>query len=154
MMHKKRRWCVGPVENAEALAEKLTQHSWTLCTGFELLGYLFLNDATSEDGAQEYAVVRRPAEPGQPWIQVESVTFGSVRQRLARTLVEFCQQAGADEFTLPVTHQELALRLGTAREVVSRNLSRFQAEELIRIDKRTVVLLDRDGLEREAETEF
>jgi CRP-like cAMP-binding protein len=85
---------------------------------------------------------------------VESVTFGSVRQRLARTLVEFGQQAGADEFTLPVTHQELALRLGTAREVVSRNLSRFQAEKLIRIEKRTVALLDRDGLEREAETEF
>jgi CRP-like cAMP-binding protein len=85
---------------------------------------------------------------------VESVTFGSVRQRLARTLVEFGQQAGAEEFPLPVTHQELALRLGTAREVVSRNLSRFQAEKLIRIDRRTVALLDRDGLEREAETEF
>jgi len=75
-------------------------------------------------------------------------------QRLARTLVEFGQQAGAEEFPLPVTHQELALRLGTAREVVSRNLSRFQAEKLIRIDRRTVALLDRDGLEREAETEF
>ncbi|MCL5746149.1 MAG: Crp/Fnr family transcriptional regulator [Acidobacteria bacterium] len=85
---------------------------------------------------------------------VESVTFGSVRQRLARTLVEFGQQAGADEFTLPVTHQELALRLGTAREVVSRNLSRFQAEKLIRIEKRTIELVDRNGLEREAETEF
>lgn len=85
---------------------------------------------------------------------VESVTFGSVRQRLARTLVELGQQAGADEFVLPVTHQELALRLGTAREVVSRNLSRFQAEKLIRIDRRSVALLDRDGLEREAETEF
>lgn len=85
---------------------------------------------------------------------IESVTFGSVRQRLARTLVEFGQQAGANEFSLPVTHQELALRLGTAREVVSRNLSRFQAEKLIRIDRRNVALLDRGGLEREAETEF
>ncbi len=85
---------------------------------------------------------------------VESVTFGSVRQRLARTLIDYGQQAGRDEFVLPVTHQELALRLGTAREVVSRNLSRFQAEKLIRIDRRTVVLVDREGLEREAETEF
>jgi CRP/FNR family transcriptional regulator len=85
---------------------------------------------------------------------VESVTFGSVRQRLARTLLEFGQQAGQDSFALPVTHQELALRLGTAREVVSRNLSRFQAEGLLRIQRREVLLLDREGLEREAETEL
>jgi hypothetical protein len=38
--------------------------------------------------------------------------------------------------------------------VVSRNLSRFQAEGLLRIERRQVELLDREGLEREAETEF
>jgi CRP-like cAMP-binding protein len=83
---------------------------------------------------------------------VESVTFGSVRQRLARALLEFGQHA--DSFSLPVTHEELAFRLGTVREVVSRNLSRFQAEGLIEIRKRELRLLDRPGLEREAETEF
>ena len=56
MIHTKRRWYVSPVENTETLAEKLTQHSWTLCTGFALQGTLFLNDSTSEDGAQEYAI--------------------------------------------------------------------------------------------------
>ncbi len=83
---------------------------------------------------------------------VESVTFGSVRQRLARALLEFGLHA--DTFPLPVTHEELAFRLGTVREVVSRNLSRFQAEGLIEIRKREIRLLDRPGLEREAETEF
>jgi CRP/FNR family transcriptional regulator len=53
-----------------------------------------------------------------------------------------------------VTHQELASRLGTVREVVSRNLSRFQAEGLLRIEKKRVWLLDPAGLEREAETEY
>jgi CRP/FNR family transcriptional regulator, cyclic AMP receptor protein len=85
---------------------------------------------------------------------VESVTFGSVRQRLARSLLEFGEQARADSFVLPVTHEELAFRLGTVREVVSRNLSRFQAEGLLQLRKRDVTLLDRPGLEREAETEF
>ncbi len=85
---------------------------------------------------------------------VESVTFGSVRQRLARALLEFGQQAGSGAFALPVTHEELAFRLGTVREVVSRNLSRFQAEGLLRIQKREVTLVDKAGLEREAETEF
>jgi CRP/FNR family transcriptional regulator len=85
---------------------------------------------------------------------VESVTFGSVRQRLARTLLEFGEQAGGDSFSLPVTHQEIALRLGTVREVVSRNLSRFQAEGLLRVQGREIRLLDRAGLAREAETEI
>ncbi len=85
---------------------------------------------------------------------LESVTFGSVRQRLARALLEFRDQAGSDSFLLPVTHEELAFRLGTVREVVSRNLSRFQAEGLLRLQRREVTLLDPHGLEREAETEM
>jgi CRP/FNR family transcriptional regulator len=48
----------------------------------------------------------------------------------------------------------LALRLGTVREVVSRNLSRFQAQSLIRIQNREISVLDPAGLETEAETEI
>lgn len=83
---------------------------------------------------------------------VESMTFGSVTQRLARLLVDADREAGPAEVALP-THQELASRLGTVREVVSRNLARFRAEGLIRIDGKTLVVLDREGLEREAETQ-
>jgi CRP/FNR family transcriptional regulator len=82
---------------------------------------------------------------------VESITFGSVTQRLARLLLDTAQQAGADEFDLPLTHQELASRLGTVREVVSRNLARFRAEGLIRIQGHQLRIEDRAGLERESE---
>jgi len=75
---------------------------------------------------------------------VEAMSFGSVTQRLARLLLD----AGSEEFELP-THQELASRLGTVREVVSRNLARFRAEGLIRVQGRQLAILDRDGLERE-----
>ena len=75
MMHR-RRWCVSEVKDAEELARLLTERTWTLCSGFELAGYLFLNDSTSEDGAQEYAVVKRPRDAGALFIQVESITFG------------------------------------------------------------------------------
>jgi len=85
---------------------------------------------------------------------VEAVTFGSVRQRLARALLEFGERAAGASFPLIETHQELASRLGTVREVVSRNLSRFQAEGLIRLGKKQVRILDAAGLEREAETEL
>ena len=82
---------------------------------------------------------------------VEAMTFGSVTQRLARLLLDTSRQAGGEEFDLPATHQELASRLGTVREVVSRNLARFRAENLIRLDGRRLSILDRAGLEREAE---
>ena len=73
MMHSKRTWCVAAADSAEDLARRLTEQTWTLCTAFELHGYLFLNDATCEDGAQEYAVVKRRDDG--TFLQVESITF-------------------------------------------------------------------------------
>jgi CRP/FNR family transcriptional regulator len=85
---------------------------------------------------------------------IDSLTFGGVRQQLARLLLAFREEAGDDTLTLPISTQEMAMRLGTAREVVSRNLSRFQANGLIRIHKRQLVILDPAGLTNEAETEL
>ena len=50
MMHTERIWSVTPVTSQDELAEKLSQ-SWCCCTGFELDGFLWLNDATGPDGA-------------------------------------------------------------------------------------------------------
>jgi CRP/FNR family transcriptional regulator len=85
---------------------------------------------------------------------VERITFGSVRQRLATMLLESANAAGGAEFTLADTHEEIANQLGTVREVVSRNLGRFQGEGLIRLQRREVAILDRAGLEVEAATNF
>ena len=82
---------------------------------------------------------------------VEAMTFGSVTQRLARMLLDASKQD--EEFDLPLTHQELASRLGTVREVVSRNLARFRAEGLIQVQGRQVRVLNRAGLDRESETQ-
>jgi CRP-like cAMP-binding protein len=84
---------------------------------------------------------------------VEAMTFGSVTQRLARMLLDAAAQANATEFDLPITHAEMASRLGTVREVVSRNLARFRAEGLVRVQGHRVAIVDRDGLEREAEAQ-
>jgi CRP/FNR family transcriptional regulator len=77
-----------------------------------------------------------------------------VRQRLARQLLDWREEEGSDEFALPSSHEELAMRLGTVREVVSRNLSRFQAEGLLAIERRRIQVLDAQGLRNEAESEL
>jgi CRP/FNR family transcriptional regulator len=80
---------------------------------------------------------------------VEAVTFGSVRQRLARYLLEAGAGRGA-AFELALTHEEIAFQLGSVREVVSRNLGRFQSEGMIRIERGVVEIADRAALEAEA----
>lgn len=85
---------------------------------------------------------------------VELITFGSVRQRLAQILLQAAREQGPDQVTVPLTHEELAARLGTVREVVSRNLARFQAEGILRVVKRQISILNMDALQAEAETEY
>jgi CRP/FNR family transcriptional regulator len=84
----------------------------------------------------------------------EQVTFGTIRQRLAIDLLEQSKLAGSLTFTVNETQEQLAARLGTVREVVSRNLSRFQSEGLLKMDRRTVEILNPAGLQSEAETEL
>lgn len=76
MMHKSRHWCMSPVTTAEDLARMLTEQTWTLCSGFHVLRheeYVFLNDATHEDGAGEFACCRKLGQ--DQYLQVESITF-------------------------------------------------------------------------------
>jgi len=76
MFHPNRRFTVTVEDDPEELARKLTRQTWTGCTGFEHAGYLFLNDSTGPDGAQEYAVFKKePVAPGR-YVQIEGVTFG------------------------------------------------------------------------------
>jgi len=84
----------------------------------------------------------------------ERVTFGTIRQRLGAELRERSRLAGSQVFQLEETQEELANRLGTVREVVSRDLSRFQSEGLLRADRGAIEILDHKGLQQEAETEL
>lgn len=82
---------------------------------------------------------------------IEELSFTTIRQRLVASLVRLAQTEGrAAEggiaFTLPGTHQEMAHQLGTVRELVSRNLMRLQAEGLLEVDARSIVVRDLAGL--------
>jgi CRP/FNR family transcriptional regulator len=82
---------------------------------------------------------------------IEELSFTTIRQRLASTLVKLAQAQGVKtargvEFRLPASHQEIANQLGTVRELISRNLTRLQAEGLIEVDAREVVVKDMPGL--------
>lgn len=67
MMHDKRTFSIAPQTTPEALADLLTAGTQLLCSGFEVGDLLLLNDSFSENGAQEYAVIRNGR-------QIESLT--------------------------------------------------------------------------------
>jgi CRP/FNR family transcriptional regulator len=74
----------------------------------------------------------------------------TVRGRLARFLMTYAQQDGATP--LRWTHQEIASRLGTVREVISRTLRAFVKEGLIDVQRHRIVIVDAKALSREAES--
>ncbi|MGA7908455.1 MAG: Crp/Fnr family transcriptional regulator, partial [Candidatus Sulfotelmatobacter sp.] len=83
---------------------------------------------------------------------IEELSFTTVRRRLASFLLRLAQKEGRRkaegiEVTLPVSNQELASQIGTVRELVSRNLSRLQAEGVVKIDGRNVIIRDLKDLE-------
>jgi len=82
---------------------------------------------------------------------IEELSFTTIRQRLIAMLVKLAQTEGKKtdrgiEILLPATHQELAHQLGTVRELISRNLMRLQAEGLLDVDARQIVVRDLKGL--------
>jgi hypothetical protein len=86
MMHSDRVWAVTSAASAEDLARKLTGTTWTCCTAFALDGYVWLNDATGPDGAQEYACLKRQGPNGCPR-QIESITFSWCDEQQALELI-------------------------------------------------------------------
>lgn len=88
---------------------------------------------------------------------IEDLSFTTVRHRLIALLLRLAQskattQQGGIFLELTQTHQDLAAELGTVRELVSRNLSRLQAEGFLEVEGREIRVKDLAGLRRQQET--
>jgi CRP/FNR family transcriptional regulator, dissimilatory nitrate respiration regulator len=75
-----------------------------------------------------------------------------VPARLARYLLELCGEQGTPaQCSLPTSKQELAARLGTVPETLSRTLNRFVASGLVAVHGNAFEVLNRAALERVAQ---
>ena len=75
---------------------------------------------------------------------IEDIAFQRVDIRLAQKLLDLERGTGQ----IRATHQQLAAELGTAREVISRQLGEFQRRGWIKQSRGSVELVEPDGLER------
>lgn len=76
---------------------------------------------------------------------VEDLSFSTVRARLIAYLVQLAEECGSPTphriyFQLKENNEQLATRLGTVRELISRNLGRSHGDKLIEMNKRTVTI--------------
>jgi CRP/FNR family transcriptional regulator len=74
--------------------------------------------------------------------KIEQIAFTGIDVRLACVLLELDGKK-----VEKVTHQDIAVELGTAREVVSRHLKRFESEGWVRLGRGQVSIVDRQKIE-------
>jgi len=79
---------------------------------------------------------------------VEELSFSTVRGRLIARLIRLADETGeltprGIQFQLTENNEELAARLGTVRDLISRNLGRLHGAGLIELTRRTVNISDR-----------
>jgi CRP/FNR family transcriptional regulator len=79
---------------------------------------------------------------------IDEVVFGRMDLRIAERLLHLADEAG----DVRVTHQSLADELGTAREVVSRQISEFQKRGWVEQGRGRVRLGDAAALQRFADS--
>jgi CRP/FNR family transcriptional regulator, anaerobic regulatory protein len=74
---------------------------------------------------------------------IQEVVFRRLDARLARWLLH---RDEADGPRLPVTHQQIAVEVGSAREVVSRQLKEFERRGWLRLGRGVIEIASPDGL--------
>jgi len=74
--------------------------------------------------------------------RMDEVVFSGIDWRLAKELVAI------NSDVLKVTHQELATKLGSVREVISRHLKQFEAKGWVSLNRGTITIIDVDALNK------
>jgi CRP-like cAMP-binding protein len=79
---------------------------------------------------------------------VDDLAFQSVSGRLAHLLLDHFDSAGEQAVERSLTLDEMAVRIGTTREMVCRVLYRFADKKLINVTRTEFMLTNRPGLAR------
>ncbi len=101
------------------------------------------------------AVIQRLSERVLHYVGlVEDLSLRSVEARLAHTLLRYAALQNG-QLVVPrrewTTLDEMAVRLGTVRDVLSRAMKTLEAEGLLRVERHAILLTDPKGLAERAD---
>ncbi len=77
------------------------------------------------------------------WL-IDQIMWKSLDKRVAAFLLEEASIEGTNE--LKITHETIANHLGSHREVITRMLRYFQSEEMVKLSRGTVKIVDEEKL--------
>lgn len=84
-------------------------------------------------------------------LRLEGIAFKGIPARLASLLLQLADEEGSATIT-GMTHQDLGEQIGTYRETTTQTLNIFKTDGLIDIGRKRITILDREGLQRIAES--
>ncbi len=112
-------------------------------TAFAVSKYEFNDTLKKSPAFQHFVVTKLGKQFAALIIRMSEVAFGSIAGRMAQVLLQ--QQCTGNG--VKVTHQGLAVEMGTAREVVSRQLKDFEAHGWVRLGRGYIEILDQPALQ-------
>ncbi|MDH3693542.1 MAG: Crp/Fnr family transcriptional regulator [Gammaproteobacteria bacterium] len=77
---------------------------------------------------------------------MQAFAFHRLDQRLASLLLSHYENTNEQSPVVTITHQQIALELGSVREVISRTLSEFENDGIVALGRGKITLLDHDRL--------
>jgi CRP-like cAMP-binding protein len=84
-------------------------------------------------------------------VRLEEIAFKGIPARLASLLLQLAEEQGGNTI-VGLTHQDLGEQVGTYRETTTQTLNSFKTEGLVEIGRKRITILDREGLERVAQS--
>lgn len=77
---------------------------------------------------------------------MQQILFLKMDKRLANFLIAECEESGSK--IIKMTHEQIAVRISSAREVVARMLKRFEADGLVSLGRGCVIIKDLQSLKK------
>jgi len=83
--------------------------------------------------------------------EIEDLALRDVPARLASLLLRLAEGYGEDDdrgirLSFRLTHEDLAHMIGSTRETVTMIMNRFRDADLVRVDRRVLIIPDRERL--------
>jgi CRP/FNR family transcriptional regulator len=103
--------------------------------------------AAAQDVRVTRALLREQSERALSFLhEVPGSAFATMRQRVARHLLDLASESAGTDLVVSVTQQQVADAVGSAREVVVRVLRELRGAGVVRTERHRIVIVDPERL--------
>jgi CRP/FNR family transcriptional regulator, cyclic AMP receptor protein len=123
----------------------------TVASTIYILDKISFHTLLKQDEINREILVNLCARCRDAWAQIEVLTFHNASARVCTSLHQLAEKRGVPcpkgiEIPVKITHKELSDIVGVSRETVTRVLSSLQADKIILIESRKIIIPDPDIL--------